>query len=146
MTIAYLRVSTSSPNLKCENSSDYYTVSSALSGNKALSYPIGLIIADEVLFAGAGGGVFDGTYNFQKAVPNSFLAINRYFWTMTPAGYYNLFGEFYWNSLAFIVNSSNIFDDSSTYNAGGLRPVINLKNTLKFSGDGTKNNPYIPNL
>ena len=44
----YLRVSTNTPSLKCENSSDYYTVSSASSGNKALTYPVGLITADEV--------------------------------------------------------------------------------------------------
>ena len=37
-------------------------------------------------------------------------------------------------------------DDYGTSLAYGLRPVINLKNTLKFSGDGTKNNPYVPSL
>ena len=37
-------------------------------------------------------------------------------------------------------------DDYGTSLAYGLRSVINLKNTLKFSGDGTKNNPYVPSL
>ena len=37
-------------------------------------------------------------------------------------------------------------DDYGTSLAYGLRPVINLKNTLKFSGDGTKNNPYVLSL
>ena len=142
----YLRVSNSTPSLKCENTSDVYTVSSTSSGNKALTYPIGLITADEVLFAGSSGGVFNGIYDFQKQTPNNFLAINSYFWTMTPVGYYNIFGEYYWNSLTFIVTSSTKFDDASTYNLGGLRPVINLKDTLKFTGDGTKNNPYVPSL
>ena len=144
----YLRVSTSTPNLKCENSSDYYTVSSASTGNKALTYPVGLITADEVLLVGSSGGVFDGTYNYQKSTPNAYLTIGNRYWTMTPTGYYNLFGLTYWSSFVFIVNSSGDIDDyytnvNVTY---GLRPVINLKNTLKFSGDGTKNNPYVPSL
>ena len=36
-------------------------------------------------------------------------------------------------------------DDNTSYSLG-LRPVINLKSTLKLTDDGTKNNPFIPNL
>ena len=142
----YLRVSTSAPSLKCENSSDYYTVSSASSGNKALTYSIGLITADEVLLAGSSGGVFDGGYNYQKSTPNAYLTIGQHFWTMTPAGYYNPFGDTSWNSYVFAVYASGYVDDLYTGSARGLRPVINLKSTLKFTGDGTKNNPYVPSL
>ena len=142
----YLRVSTNTPSLKCENSSDYYTVSSASSGNKALTYPIGLITADEVLLAGSSGGVFDGEYNYQKSTPNGYLTIDQHFWTMTPAGYYNPFGYTLWYSYVFDVYTSGGIDDNNTRSTLGLRPVINLKSTLKFTGDGTKNNPYVPSL
>ena len=142
----YLRVSTSTPSLKCENSSDYYTVSSALSGNKALTYQIGLITVDEVLLAGSSGGVFDGAYNYQKSTPNAYLTIGQHFWTMTPAGYYNPFGYSSWISVVFVGGASGTIDDSNTSGTNRLRPVINLKNTLKFTGDGTKNNPYVPSL
>ena len=142
----YLRVSTNSPSLKCENTNDYYTVSSASTGNKALTYPIGLITADEVLFAGSIGGVFDGDYNYQKSTPNAYLTIGQHFWTMTPAGYYNPFGYTYWASIVFGVFTSGYIDDHATGITNGLRPVINLKSTLKFTGDGTKTNPYIPSL
>ena len=142
----YLRVSTNTPSLKCENSSDYYTVSSASSGNKALTYPIGLITADEVLLAGSSGGVFDGAYNYQKSTPNAYLTIGQYFSTMTPAGYYNPFGNSGWISDVFNVRATGRLDDGSTNGTAGLRPVINLKSTLKFTGDGTKNNPYVPSL
>ena len=141
---SYIRVSTSTPSLKCENSSDYYTVSSTSSGNKALTYPVGLITADEVLLAGSSGGVFDGTYNYQKSTSNAYLTIGQLFWTMTPTGYYNPFGGAYWSSFVFFVDTSGIIDDGYTYNTVGLRPVINLKSTLKFTGNGTKNNPYVP--
>ena len=142
----YLRVSTSTPNLKCENSNDYYTASSASTGNKALTYPIGLITADEVLFAGLSGGVFDGAYNYQKTTPNAYLSIGQHFWTMIPAGYYNPFVDVHWYSLVFFVDKSGFIDDVNSDFTCGLRPVINLKNTLKFTGDGTKNNPYVPSL
>ena len=142
----YLRVSTNTPSLKCENSSDYYIVSSASSGNKALTYPIGLITADEVLLAGSSGGVFDGAYNYQKSTPNAYLTIGQHFWTMTPICYNNPFGYTHWSSNVFYVDTSGILNDAGPSNASGLRPVINLKNTLKFTGDGTKNNPYVPSL
>ena len=132
--------------MKCENSSDYYTVSSTASGNKALTYPIGLITADEVLLAGSSGGVFDGVYNYQKSTPNAYLTIGQDFWTMTPIGYYNPFGDNSWGLRVFSVYMSGSVDDHGTIATYGLRPVINLKNTLKFTGEGTKNNPYIPNL
>ena len=139
----YLRVSTNTPSLKCENSSDYYTVSSASSGNKALTYPIGLITADEVLLAGSSGGVFDGAYNYQKSTPNAYLTIGQHFWTMTPAGYYNPFGYTGWSSFVFFVYTSGNIDDHDTLNSHGLRPVINLKSTVKVSGNGTKSSPFI---
>ena len=142
----YLRVSTSTPSLKCENTSDYYTISSASSGNKVLTYPIGLITADEVLFVGSNGGIFDGNYNYMKSSLNGYLAIGHHFWTMTPSGYYNAFGTNNSGSFIFDLYSAGNLDDNGIHDISGLRPVINLKSTLKFTGDGTKNNPYIPNL
>ena len=142
----YLRVSINTPSLKCENSSDYYTVSGASSGNKSLTYSIGLITADEVMFAGSSGGVFDGNYNYQKSTSNAYLTIGNHYWTMTPTGYYNPFGGTLLKSYVFSVRSLGYVDDDNVYNTFGLRPVINLKNTLKFTGDGTKNNPYVPSL
>ena len=142
----YLRVSTNTPNLKCENTSDYYTVSSASIGNKSLTYPIGLVTADEVLLAGSSGGVFDGEYNYQKNAPDAYLTIGQDFWTMTPAGYYNPFGHLYWFSRVLPVDTLGLIDDRGPNNTLGLRPVINLKGILKFTGDGTKNNPYSPSL
>ena len=142
----YLRVSTSVPSLKCENTNDYYTISSASVGNKVLTYSIGLITADEVLFAGTGGGVFDGAYNLQKTAKDTYLTVNEQFWTMTPAGYYNPYGYDYKVSLIVAVGASGRIDDAGIVSSFGQRPVINLKSTLKFTGNGTKNNPYVPSL
>ena len=141
----YLRVEESAPTLTCENTNDYYTVSSASSGNKKLSYPIGLITADEVMLAGHAGGVFDGSYNHQKSNNGSYLTTGNTFWTMTPAGGYNSFGIPYWRALVFYVNASGEFDDHHVYNAVGLRPVINIRSDVTITGNGTMTNPYVVN-
>ena len=139
----YLRVEESAPTLTCENTNDYYTVSSASSGNKKLSYPIGLITADEVMLAGHAGGVFDGSYNHQKSNNGSYLTTGNNFWTMTPAGGYNPFGGTSWGAIVFTVNASGFVDDFNVINTNGLRPVVNLKSGVTITGSGTKTNPYV---
>ena len=139
----YLRVEESAPTLTCENASDYYTVSSASSGNKKLSYPIGLINADEVMLAGHAGGVFDGSYNHMKSNNGSYLVTGNSFWTMTPAGGYNPFGGTSWVADVFGVYSSGSVDDRSVDYTYGLRPVVNLKSGVTITGSGTKTDPYV---
>ena len=139
----YLRVEESAPTLTCENASDYYTVSSASSGNKKLSYPIGLITADEVMLAGHAGGVFDGSYNHMKSNNGSYLVTGNAFWTMTPAGGYNPFGLAGWSALVFPVYGSGYIDDYGVDDAYGLRPVVNLKSGVTITGSGTKTDPYV---
>ena len=139
----YLRAITSSPDLNCENTNDLYTHTSSSKGNKALTYPIGLITVDEVILAGTGGGVFDGSYNQQKSAPNTYLTIGNHFWTMTPAGGYNPFGYTSWLADVFYVYASGTIDDDSTTGGGGLRPTINLKSTVNIVGSGTISDPYV---
>ena len=138
----YLRVTTSTPDLSCENTSDLYTVSLSTKGNKALTYPIGLITADEVMLAGNMGGFFDGAYNYQKETPNSYITTGDYFWTMTPSGYYNTLGSSSWDAVPFSVSYTGKLNDSSTYFEMGLRPVINIRNDVTVTGEGTMQNPY----
>ncbi len=139
----YLRVSTSAPSLICENASDLYTVSSSSKGNKALTYPIGLITADEVMLSGSNGGVFDGSYNYQKPTSNSYITTGNNFWTMTPAGGYYPFGGTLWGAYMFFVGVSGSIDDDGASAPYGLRPVINIRSDVRVSGDGTMASPYI---
>ena len=138
----YLRVVESDPDLVCENENDLYTISSSNQGNKALSYPIGLITVDEVMLAGTSGGVFDGNYNHQLTNQNSYLTTGNTYWTMTPSGSYVPFGDTPWSSYIFSVHSSGYLDDSYTISTNGVRPVINLKADVTVMGNGTKENPY----
>jgi len=127
---AYFRLENSkiSPILTCENESDLYTVSSSTKGNKSLTYPIGLISADEVSMAG--GRI--GTVNY---------------------GYYLYNGQHYWTMSPYLFRSSaasmyGVSSNGQLYNwladvTIGLRPVINLKADLTFTGNGTMSEPYI---
>ena len=137
----YFRVLSGMPSLVCENSSDYYTASSSMKGNKALTYPIGLITADEVMLSGSSGGIFDGSHNYQKSTLNGYLRTGAHFWTMTPTGYYNPYDVESWAAYVFGVGTSGDVDDMS-YNACGLRPVINIRSDVTVSGDGTMQNPF----
>ncbi len=138
----YMRVSTSTPSLICEDVNDLYTTPSSSKGNKVLTYPIGLITADEVMLSGNSGGFFNGTYSYQKSTLNSYLTTGNNFWTLTPVGGYNTFGITYWNALVFNMTSSNKIDDNSTNHSYGLRPVINIRSDVTVSGNGTMQNPY----
>ena len=138
----YLRMVRSTPSLNCENTSDLYTHTSSSKGNKALTYPIGLITMDEVILAGTGGGVFDGGSNYMPSSPNSYLQTGNNYWTMTPAGSYNPFAYAYWGADVFYVNASGNIDGGSSTGSGGLRPVVNLRSDVTISGEGTIESPY----
>ena len=139
----YIRVVESAPALTFEDASDYYTVASASGGNKKLSYPIGLITADEVMFAGHAGGVFDGSYNHMKTNNGSYLGTGNTFWTMTPAGGYNSFINTYWGARVFSIGRSGYIDDDNANVIRGLRPVINIKSDVTITGTGTMTDPYV---
>ena len=122
-----------SPSLKCSQENDIFKVSNA---SAKLDYPVGLILADEVAFAG-GRAYYNGNYS-----PNSnyYLYNGKNYWTLSSS-YFNSY-----NSHAYVwsVMSTGSLDPwpNVTYSLG-VRPVINLKaNTLITKGDGTALNPF----
>ena len=126
---AYLRLITNkSPIFECANDSDLYTTSGSSEGNKALIYPIGIISADEVTYA---GGVW-GTNN-QSYYLYTILA----YWTISPR---NFAGS---STYMFGVDSLGGLNSWDVYITRGVRPVINLKADLQLSGSGTSSDPYV---
>jgi len=121
---------TVTPTLQCANKSrDLFTVSSANLGNKKLTYPIGLITMDETIYAGG----------FRKNDLNKkyYLYTNQTYWTMTPSHYSD-------NRIAvFYVGDSGTVFQYAVYESYGLRPVINLKSSTKFTGSGSESDPYV---
>lgn len=88
---AYLRVEENTPILTFENANDYYTMTNSSTGNKALTYPIGLISIDEAILGGHAGGVFNGAYNHLKKSVTNYLTTGTDFWTMSPVAYFYAF-------------------------------------------------------
>ncbi len=127
---AYIRLVNSSknPTFDCQNSSDLYTVASSSQGNKALDYPIGLITADEVAYAG-------GVWN--TANSGYYLYTGRVYWTMSPS-------NFHTNGTAYVyyVNGNGSLNDDSVPTLINVRPVINLSPDVTITGSGTSTDPY----
>lgn len=137
----YARITASLPSLKCSQSNDLFTTSSASIGNKALIYPIATITADEVMLAGSSGGMFDGKWNMTKESA-SYLDIGKEYWTMTPAGFFAPYRVTSLVSGVFCVGTSGSLDDYWVYHLQGIRPVINLRSDAIKSGNGEVNTPY----
>ena len=126
---AYIRLITNKvPTFKCTNDSDLYTTIDSSRGNKTLYFPIGLITADEVAYAG-------GLWLTNNS--NYYLYTNQVYWTMSPLNYSGSVSDF-------IVDIGGDISGFGVENTRGVRPVINLKASVTISnGNGTSSNPYI---
>ena len=117
---------------KCTNNNDLYTTINAKIGNKSLSYPIGLLSYDELIYAGM----------------NS-LNLNRLSWVYSPTNYWLMtpssFGKIRQNAAVFFQDSTGMPNPWwGVRNTFGIRPVINLKSDVKITGGtGTKNDPFV---
>ena len=115
---------------------DKFNVSGQNGGNEKLTYPIALISADEVAYA---GGVNSTNapmwYSTNSSNESSNGSVD--WWTMTPYEYDTEIG-----TRIFTVRSYNI-NDCYAYDFYGVRPVVSLKAcTLWSHGDGSADNPY----
>lgn len=125
---AYDRVvNKTGPSLNCIRNADRYTVSSS-NGNGKLTYPVGLITADEAVLAG---------FIYDDNSTDSYIKMGTGVstWTMTPLAYGTLSKQ----DLEMFVIGGRSLDTN-------LRPVVTLNNSIVFSsGNGTSNTPYIVN-
>ena len=122
----YTRISNSSPSLTCQTE-DIYTTSGSSTGNKALTQPIGLISADEAMFA--------AIPNWNSSNSNNYLYTGQYYWTMSPSIYDR------W-AYVFNVNSNGFPSYNDVENSTGVRPVINIRSDVALSGSGTTSDPF----
>ena len=115
-----------------EPARDLYTTADSGVGNKALTYPVGLITYDEIVFAGM------DNRHINKL---SWIYSTQHTWTMSPSR----FSASYGYASGWIENSAgylNHWGYASNWN--GARPVINLKAYVEISGGtGTANEPFI---
>ena len=121
---------TKQPTLKCPQTNDLFTLSTSEKGNKALTYPIGLITVDELMLLGYADGYINKsayTYstNYLTLSPSYFNVTN------TAARVFKLNSEGY-------PRGNNLVTD-----AIGVRAVVNLSSDAQISGGiGTSNSPF----
>ena len=151
----YIRLfkSPMSPSYNCTNSKDAFSLNNS---EAKLTYPIGLMTADEVAFAGGHTyiSLFSPYVWFNLNSKNEFISKDTVWWTISPGGYYNSNNNNYYAAV-FRVNYYTIqggeYDKSyegvlllnSTTYVRAIRPVISLKSNVIWSrGDGSPENPY----
>lgn len=115
------------PSLKCSQSQDRFTTTTKGNGN--LTYPIGLITADELAMSGVVVG---------NETTGSYLNTGVSYWTMSP-GYFSV-TKLTTNN--YMMNNNGL--TTTTVNTtSAVRPVINLSTSVKVTkGNGTITNPY----
>ncbi len=125
-----------SPIFRCTNASDLFTYTGATKGTQSLTYPVGLITADEVVYAGGfGGGWGEGNNT------SYYLYTRQDYWTMSPSNFSGSAS----GAIVFIVNAFGTLTDANVGNAPyGVRPVINLKAYTIFTGTGKSGSPFVP--
>ena len=135
---AYSRLNTNkTPTYNCTNSKDAFSASNS---EAKLRYPIALMTADEMAFAG--GVIFTNVptiWYYSNSLNTSSTGSNLW-WTMTP---YTWDGSY---SREFVVDGSinpGDFGFGHVGNSFVIRPVISLKGSVVYkSGDGTSSSPY----
>ena len=136
---AYTRLDTNkTPTYDCEATEDKFTVDTS-TGNGKLTYPIALMTADEISFAGGVYGTNAPTWYYYNSANGSSTG-DIWWWLLSPlnwnGSYASVFG---------VLGSSypGFLNYSSVYNAFGVRPAVSLKSCVKTSGgNGSASEPY----
>ena len=125
------------PSYDCSATEDKFTVDSS-TGNGKLTYPIALMTADEVSFAGGLWATNAPTWYYYNSANGS--STNSTWWLLSPnywngsnAGVFGMGGSSQPGNL----NSGNVFNSNS------VRPAVSLKScTLYSTGNGSASDPY----
>ena len=123
------------PSYNCSDIRDAFSVDNT---SAKLDYPVSLMTADEIAFA---GGVAFQSMNTPYAwfISNSVgTQVSSLWWSLSPRRWnYGYAYVWYWNS------DNARLDDGYVDSTRAVRPAISLKSCIKYStGDGTSESPY----
>ena len=126
------------PTYDCATTEDKFTVDKS-TGNGKLTYPIALMTADEVSFAGGLWKVSVPTWYYYNSANGSSTG-STYWWLLSPscwlggnAGVFYVYGS----------GGPGYLDNFYVNYANGVRPAISLKScTLYSTGNGLASDPY----
>ena len=125
------KVSNPTPTLKCAQDNDKFTVN-ASNGNGALTYPVGLITADEMAYAG-------GVYGSSNKNSSFYLYTGRFYWALSP---YSFSTSYATGFDLYSVGSLYYLDVSDSH---GVRPSVSLQPGIAITGggSGTAAEPFV---
>ena len=136
---AYTRLNTNkTPSYDCAATEDKFTVDTS-TGNGKLTYPIALMTADEVTFA---GGLWTENaptwYHYNSA--NGSSTGSTWWWLLSPYSWYG------GGTFVFGVEGSShpgYLGSGFVNDTYGVRPALSLKSCIKYStGNGSASDPY----
>ena len=121
---------------------DKFSVSTEGGGNGKLIYPIALMTADELSFAGGvyGTSLLSPYAWYYTNSANGSITGNDWWWLLSSGRWYGTL-----SSIFYVYGSGDpgALNGSYVNDSNMVRPVISLKACTKYSsGDGTANNPY----
>ena len=118
------------PTLICSRELDKFTTNAdSTLGNGKLTYPVGLISADEIAYAGGVIGYTNTSF---------YLYTGQTVWSVSPYYFSNI------GTRGFFLYSSGNFSGGGGDNAYGLRPSVSLKpGTVVSGGNGSSDSPYV---
>ena len=130
------RLENKTPTYNCTNIKDAFSGSNS---EAKLTYPIGLMTADEIAYAGGVYGTNAPAWYYLNSAGGSITG-STWWWSLSPSG---------WNSrysnvlCVFGSDNPGFLNDSNVYDSYGARPVISIKScALWSSGNGSASSPY----
>ena len=137
---AYTRLSTNkTPTYDCTNNNDKFTVD-ASTGNGKLTYPIALMTADEIAYAGGVARKNAPMWYYTNSTLESSTG-TTYWWSLSPG--YLLNGNVAGSWLVGGSGNPGYLSYGHVLSVSGVRPVVSLKSCIKYStGNGTSETPY----
>ena len=130
-----LNTNTPTPTLKCQNTKDKFTINTS-NGNGALTYPVGLITADEMAYAG--GKVYSSSSTSSNS--SFYLYTGQYYWALSPYSFSDS------NAYVFYLYSSGGLNGNVVYASRGVRPSVSLQPGIAITGiggSGTAAEPFV---
>ena len=140
---SYERLDTyKTPTYDCTKDDDKFTAD-ASTGNGKLTYPIALMTADEISYAGGVAYKEAPMWYYTNSSFKSSTGVIEW-WSLSPD---HLGGDFAQDAFSWAVRGSNapgvLYQILDVGHSHGVRPAVSLKACIKYStGNGTSETPY----
>ena len=136
---AYTRlIANKTPSYDCATAEDKFTADSS-TGNGKLTYPIALMTADEVSFAGGLYGTNAPTWYYYNSANGSSTGLT-WWWLLSPSSWD---GSYAYVFRVYGSSNPGYLLNNNVNSANGVRPAVSLKSCVKTSGgDGSASAPY----